>query len=86
MTKYEYTRTLSERVIAIENGATPMINLSKEEWKLLTYKEIVIRELKERKCPLFIYRPIPNYDIDIYEQWSINDLRIPILPQINNFF
>jgi DNA-directed RNA polymerase subunit K/omega len=70
ITKYELCRVISERSNALEHGAQPLIDVT----NLSSYQEIALQELKEKKCPLFVYRPIPHFRDIVLEKWDVNDL------------
>ena len=70
MTKYEYTRILGQRAKQIESGATPFVKIDNN---IIDSYIIAENELKEKKIPFIIRRPIPNGG---FEYWNINDLEI----------
>jgi len=68
LTKYERTRLLSIRTSQIEKGAHPYILVP--EGVTASY-EIAKLELKEKKLPYILKRPLPN---GTYEYWRLEDL------------
>ena len=72
LSKYEYTRVLGQRAKQIEGGAKPFIEVDSN---IIDSYLIAENELRERKIPFIIRRPIPNGG---FEYWNINDLEILI--------
>ncbi len=70
LTKYELCRVISERANALEHGAQPLVDIT----HLNSKQDIALKELSEKKCPIFIYRPIPHHKDIVYEKWDVNDL------------
>lgn len=70
LTKYEKTRILGQRAKQINNGSKPFINLPESIIDGYTIAEL---ELKEKKIPFIIRRPLPNGKS---EYWKIKDLEI----------
>tara|TARA_R110002072_G_scaffold143476_6_gene289538 strand:- start:3121 stop:3813 length:693 start_codon:yes stop_codon:yes gene_type:complete len=70
MTKYESTRILGQRAKQIENGAQPLIPMSDN---IIDSYIIAENELKEKKIPFIIRRPIPNGGS---EYWYAYDLEL----------
>jgi len=70
LTKYEKARILGQRAKQIETGSTPFINISEN---IIDSAIIAELELKEKKIPFIIKRPIPNGGC---EYWKLNDLEI----------
>lgn len=70
MTKYESTRILGQRAKQIENGAQPLIPISDN---IIDSYIIAENELKEKKIPFIIRRPIPNGGS---EYWYAYDLEL----------
>jgi DNA-directed RNA polymerase I, II, and III subunit RPABC2 len=68
LSKYEKTRVIGLRVSQLNKGATPFVTLNKV---ILDNVLIAEKELREKKIPFIIMRPIPN---GISEYWNINDL------------
>ena len=69
LTKYERTKVLSERAQQIDNGAMIYIPLTDN---LTNAYQIAVEELRQRKLPFIICRPLPN--AIGYEYWKLNDL------------
>ena len=70
LTKYEKTRILGQRAKQINNGAKPYINIPEN---IIDGYLIAEMELKEKKIPFIIRRPLPNGKS---EYWKIKDLEI----------
>jgi DNA-directed RNA polymerase I, II, and III subunit RPABC2 len=68
LSKYEKTRVIGLRVSQLNKGASPFVTLNKV---ILDNVLIAEKELREKKIPFIIMRPIPN---GISEYWNINDL------------
>jgi len=65
---YELTHILASRSTQLQNGAKPMIT----NIYGLTTEEIAIQEIKLKKCPMYIYRIIPNKG---QEKISVNSFK-----------
>ena len=73
MTKYELNALISLRTLHIARGAPPMIDLA-ENFSVNTNMElrkVAIQELKEKRLPYIIKRPLPNGK---HEYWPVSDL------------
>lgn len=70
LTKYEKTRVLGQRAKQIENGAKPFINVPEN---IIDSYVIAELELKEKKIPFIIRRPLPSGSS---EYWNLKDLEI----------
>lgn len=68
LSKYEKTRVIGLRVSQLNKGADPFVTLTKT---ILDNVLIAEKELREKKIPFIIMRPIPNGNS---EYWNINDL------------
>lgn len=68
LSKYEKTRAIGIRVTQLNKGARPYTETKRN---ILDNSLIAEKELKEKKLPFIIMRPIPN---GICEYWNINDL------------
>lgn len=68
LTKYEKARVLGQRAKQIENGCKPFIKVP--EYIIDSYV-IAELELREKKIPFIIKRPIPG---GAFEYWNIKDL------------
>lgn len=79
MTKFEMIRVIGEREKQITMGAKPLIKQNNNSDNL-TYKEIVIEELKMNMTPLKIKRLVNGK----YEIWKVNELRKDHLIHILN--
>ena len=72
LTKYEYTNILGIRAKQINEGAKPFVNMDKEIMDGYLIAQI---EIKQKKLPFIIKRPIPNGGT---EYWRLSDLEILI--------
>ena len=70
LTKYERTRILGQRAKQINNGSKPFINVNEN---IIDGYIIAEMELKEKKIPFIIRRPLPNGGL---EYWKLEDLEI----------
>ena len=70
ITKYERTRILGIRAKQLNNGAKPFITLGED---MLDGYTIAKQELKEKKIPFIIRRPLPN---GASEYWRLEDLEM----------
>ena len=68
MTKYEKTRVLGQRAKQLNSGCKPYVNVSENIIDGYLIAEI---ELKEKKIPFIIRRPLPN---GVCEYWKFRDL------------
>ena len=66
LTKFEKARIMGVRLQQIANGSKPRISVQ----GLHNIREIVEKELVERKIPFIIRRTLPN---GIYEDWRMED-------------
>lgn len=70
LTKYEKARILGERAKQLNSGAKPFIEV---EPNITDGYLIAINELKQKKIPFIIKRPLPNGGS---EYWKLTDLEI----------
>lgn len=70
LTKYEKARVLGQRSKQIETGAKPLVKVPEN---IIDGYIIAELELKEKKIPFIIKRPLPNGSC---EYWNIRDLEI----------
>ena len=70
MTKYEKTRILGLRTTQINNGSEIFVSVDKDVIDGYVIAEL---ELKEKKIPFIIRRPLPN---GASEYWRVEDLEI----------
>ena len=71
LTRKEFVKILGSRESQLSNNMTPTV----ENTEKLTYKQIAIKELLEKKCPYKIKRLIPYNNQ--YELIDVNKLLIP---------
>ena len=70
LTKYEKARILGQRAKQIETGAKPLVKIPEN---IIDSYIIAELELKEKKIPFIIRRPIPG---GACEYWSLKDLEM----------
>ena len=70
MTKYERTRVLGLRTTQINNGSEIFIRVDKD---IIDGYTIAVMELKAKKMPFIIRRPLPN---GASEYWRVEDLEV----------
>lgn len=70
LTKYEYTGVLGVRAKQINEGSVPFVKVDKEIMDGYLIAQI---EIKQKKLPFIIKRPLPNGGI---EYWRLGDLEI----------
>jgi DNA-directed RNA polymerase subunit K/omega len=70
LTKYEKTRVLGQRAKQIENGARSFVNVPEN---IIDSYVIAELELKEKKIPFIIRRPLPT---GASEYWHLRDLEM----------
>ncbi len=69
LNKYEKTKVIAERVQQLANNSKPLI-ANPENYNNIY--EIAFEELKQKKIPFIIKRPINN----TFEYWKLEDLKI----------
>lgn len=70
LTKYEKARVLGQRAKQIETGSKPFVKIPEN---IIDSYVIAELELREKKIPFIIKRPIPG---GAFEYWNIKDLEI----------
>jgi DNA-directed RNA polymerase subunit K/omega len=70
LTKYEKARILGQRATQIESGSKPFINVPEN---VIDASIIAELELKQKKIPFIIERPIPGGK---FEYWKVTDLEL----------
>lgn len=70
LTKYEKARILGQRAKQIETGAKPLVTVPEN---IIDGYVIAELELREKKIPFIIKRPIPG---GAFEYWHLKDLEI----------
>ena len=68
LSKYERSKILGLRVSQLNKGAKPYVSINNN---VLDNILIAEKELKEKKIPFIIMRPLPNNQA---EYWNVNDL------------
>jgi DNA-directed RNA polymerase I, II, and III subunit RPABC2 len=66
LTKYEKTRIIGVRMEQLSRGSKPNINTK----GMTSIREIAEEELRQRKTPFIIMRPLPNGQ---FEYWKIEE-------------
>ena len=67
LNKYEKTKVISERAQQLANGGKSFLSNPTDYQNVY---EITIQELKQKKIPFIIRRPVPNG----FEYWKLEDL------------
>ena len=70
LTKYEKTRVIGQRIQQLNNGAKVYVNVSDD---IIDNNVIAEMELKEKKIPFIIRRPLPD---NTFEYWKLQDLEL----------
>ena len=70
LTKYEKARILGQRAKQIETGAKPLVKVPENVVDSYVIAEL---ELREKKIPFIVKRPIPG---GAFEYWNLKDLEI----------
>ena len=70
LSKYERTKIIGVRAKQLNNGATPFVNVAEH---IIDGLIIAQQELKEKKIPFIIKRPIANSH---FEYWKLQDLEV----------
>jgi DNA-directed RNA polymerase subunit K len=68
MTRYEFSKLISMRALALRHGAPPMIDTDRTE-----PISIAMEELEKNAMPLNIRRELPDGTI---ETWKVNEMRL----------
>ena len=69
LSKYEKTKILSERTQQLSNGS---VSFLQNPESYASIYEIALEELKQKKLPFIIKRPVSNR----FEYWKLSDLSI----------
>jgi DNA-directed RNA polymerase subunit K/omega len=69
LTKYEKTKIIAERTQQLSNGAVSFLKNPESYGNIF---DIAIEELKQKKLPFILKRPVANK----YEYWKLSDLSI----------
>lgn len=75
MTKYEFDQLIGLRTMHLSIGAVPFINIT-DDYTIKTnmdLRKIALQELKEKKLPYIIKRPMPNGEA---EYWPVDKLNL----------
>lgn len=67
LTKYERTKLLSSRIIQLNSGNPPLVDIT----GLKSTYEIALKELNERKIPLLVKKIMPDGS---YREFDISEL------------
>lgn len=69
LTRFEKARVVGKRAMQISKGAPSLVDVG----NLDNPVDIALKELKDRKLPYIIRRPLPN---GMFEDWRLDELRI----------
>jgi DNA-directed RNA polymerase I, II, and III subunit RPABC2 len=69
LSKYELTKIIGLRVTQLNKGADPYVKIQTKN--ILDNSLVADKELREKKLPFIIMRPLPNGKC---EYWNVNDL------------
>lgn len=72
MTRFEYAYVIATRARQFELGGEPFTDVD----NITDYKEMAIKEVADKKCPLDIVRKIFDKTA---ERWHVNEMGIPII-------
>lgn len=75
MTKYEFDQVIGLRTMHLANGAVPFVPIP-EDLKVksnMELRKIAFEELKQRRLPYIIKRPMPNSQA---EYWPVSKLSL----------
>lgn len=72
MTEYEYSMVIGTRATHISKGAPIYVDIT----GISDARDIAIKEINEKKCPLSVRRKLPNRKIEI---WEVNEMTKPML-------
>jgi DNA-directed RNA polymerase I, II, and III subunit RPABC2 len=70
ISKYEYTRIIGQRTKQLNQGVKPFINVPSN---IINNDIIAEMEMKEKKLPFIIRRPLPNGGSEF---WKLKDLEL----------
>lgn len=73
MTKYELNQVIGLRTMHLARGAMPFVETSGEVERNMSLRAIALRELKEKKLPYIVKRPMPNGKP---EYWGVDELSL----------
>lgn len=71
LTKYERVKIIGLRSEQLQRGADPYVEVDKS--KEFNPREIAMEELRQRKLPFMIKRPLPDGN---FEYWRLDDMII----------
>lgn len=69
LTKYELTQIVGIRTQQFQRGAKPLVEFT----SLMSYEDIVLKEITEKKSPFIIRRPLPN---NVFEDFKVSELEL----------
>lgn len=75
MTKYEFDQIIGLRTMHLAIGAQPFVNMP-DNFTIQTnmeLRQIALQELKEKKLPYIVKRPMPNGEA---EYWPVDKLNL----------
>lgn len=71
MTRYEYAMVIGTRATHISDGSPLYVDAT----GLSEARDIAIKELRMKRCPLSISRKVSNYKVEI---WEVNEMTPPL--------
>lgn len=75
MTKYEMNQVIGLRTMHLSKGALPLVDLP-DDYHIngnMQLREIAISELKQKRLPYLVKRPLPNGKV---EYWPVSSLSL----------
>lgn len=75
MTKYEFDQVIGLRTMHLAIGAQPFVNMP-DDFTIksnMELRQIALQELKEKKLPYIVKRPMPNGEA---EYWPVDKLNL----------
>lgn len=75
MTKYEFDQVIGLRTMHLSKGAIPLVDVD-ESFQIksnMELRSIAIEELKNKKLPYIVKRPLPNGRV---EYWPVSQLEL----------
>lgn len=75
MTKYEFDQVIGLRTMHLSKGALPLVTLP-EGFRIqgnMELRDIAIQELRQKRLPYMIKRPLPNGRV---EYWPVSSLSL----------
>lgn len=70
LTRYERTRIIGLRSAQLAAGAKPLV----KNTSTLTPQQVAELELREKVCPFYVYRPLPNNKYEVFHVKELEQL------------